>query len=238
VWNEYTFTELSISLAGKTASTPYDVFLYDNSGTPALELLAWTNSTTRATALTTQDGAYVKSGATTRLYLGTIYINATGGQTDDTLAKRYLWNMYHRIEATLRRLETTDNWTYSTGTFRQANASTANQIELVAGLLEDTISLTVAAVMTENNARMGYVGVGEDSTTTPSASSIGRVGNAGEQSSANRTAVMSTFASRPSSVGYHYYAWLEAGWGTGTNTWYGDDGASVTQSGITGSWRY
>ena len=65
-WVVYTFTERSLSLT-LTSGKNYDVFLYDNSGTLTLELsAAWTNDTTRADALTTQDGVYVKSGATTR----------------------------------------------------------------------------------------------------------------------------------------------------------------------------
>jgi hypothetical protein len=50
----------------------YDVFLYDSGGTPTLEILAWTGNTTRATALTTQDGVLVKSGDASRRSLGTV----------------------------------------------------------------------------------------------------------------------------------------------------------------------
>ena len=76
-WKLMTFSELSITLSTLSASTAYDVFAYDNSGTVALETVAWTNSTTRATALTTQDGVMVKSGTTTRRYLGSFITDAS-----------------------------------------------------------------------------------------------------------------------------------------------------------------
>src|SRR6185436_20201338 len=85
-WSVSTFTEKSITLASLTASLPYDVFIVDS--TLALELLAWTNTTTRATALTLQDGIEVKSGATTRRYLGTICITASTGQCEESVSKR------------------------------------------------------------------------------------------------------------------------------------------------------
>ena len=71
-WTVYTFTERSLALT-VTSGKNYDVFAYNNSGTVTLELsAAWTNDTTRADALTTQNGVTVKSGATTRRWLGTI----------------------------------------------------------------------------------------------------------------------------------------------------------------------
>jgi hypothetical protein len=78
IWNRYTLTERSLALSGLTTNLPYDVFLYDNSGTLTLETTAWTDNVTRATALVFQDGILVRSGATTRRYVGTIYpISAT-----------------------------------------------------------------------------------------------------------------------------------------------------------------
>jgi hypothetical protein len=76
------FSEVSASLSGLTPNTNYDVLGYNNSGTLALDLVAWTNGTTRATALARQDGVLVKSGATTRRYLGTLRTTGTTGQTE------------------------------------------------------------------------------------------------------------------------------------------------------------
>lgn len=90
-------TPLQVATTGvATASKPYDVFAYDNSGTIAMELTAWTDDTTRATALTRQDGVLVKSGATTRRYLGTVYLDASK-QVTDSGKLRHLQNWENRV---------------------------------------------------------------------------------------------------------------------------------------------
>jgi hypothetical protein len=72
-WVPYTSNEFSLALGTLTNKKLYDVFCYANSGVPTLEFLVWTNDTTRATALTLQNGVLVKSGDATRRYLGTFY---------------------------------------------------------------------------------------------------------------------------------------------------------------------
>lgn len=77
-WWGHRQPELSLALSGLTSGKNYDAFLDYNSGTPALVLgPAWTNDTTRATGLTTQDGILVLSGTTTKRYVGTIYTTGT-----------------------------------------------------------------------------------------------------------------------------------------------------------------
>ena len=138
IWNTLSFTELSITLAGLTASKPYDVFCYNNAGTATLELLVWTNATTRATALTTQNGVLVKSGATTRRYLGTIYINSSGGQTDATTVKRYVWNYYNRLQRSLIVTEATAH-TYNGAARKWNNSDTGNLLEYIVGYVEGSV---------------------------------------------------------------------------------------------------
>jgi hypothetical protein len=99
-WNMRTSSEFSLALGVLTASRPYDVFCYDNAGVPTLEFTAWTNDTTRATALVMQDGVLSKTGALTRRYLGTFYTTATT-TTEDSATKRLLINYYHQVERPL-----------------------------------------------------------------------------------------------------------------------------------------
>ena len=95
-WNLFTFTERSLALSSMTSDKNYDVFIYDNSGTLTLETLVWTNDTTRATALTQQDGIYVKNGDATRRHLG--FFRATSAtQTQDTETQRFLVNRYNKV---------------------------------------------------------------------------------------------------------------------------------------------
>ena len=99
-WSIFTFAELTLDISGYDAGGIYDVFCYNNSGTITLEGLKWANDTTRATALARQDGVYVKTGATTRRYLGTIRIMADA-KCDDSAAARMVWNMYNRAQKKL-----------------------------------------------------------------------------------------------------------------------------------------
>ena len=145
-WDVLVFAELSHGVEA-TSGKPYDVFLYNNSGVVALETLVWSTATARATALTLQDGILVKSGATTRRYVGTYYPYAAS-KVMDTARQRHLWNYYHRIRRPLRVLEATDSWVYSTSTIRQARATSTNQVEIINGFVEESIALDVIATWT------------------------------------------------------------------------------------------
>ena len=123
-WIVYTFSELSLSLSGYAANTNFDIFVYNNNGTPALESTAWTNDTTRATALTTQDGIYVKTGATTRRYIGTIRTTATIGQCEDSTSRRFVWSLYNQTYKQSRASLVGATHTYTSLTVRAWNNNT------------------------------------------------------------------------------------------------------------------
>lgn len=227
-WNVRTSAEFSLALSGLTSGKPYDVFCYDNGGTPTLEFLVWTNDTTRATALAYQDGVLVKSGAATRRYLGTFYTTGTT-TTEDSAANRYLWNYYHRVKRRLRKTESTSSWTYTTATFRPANNNSANVISFVIGGAEGTVSAEV--IQTISNTAAGNTAV----------SSIGYDSTSAEDPDVSRTIMTSTGAGyyvpliakikKTPTAGKHYYCWLEYANVGGTTTWYG---GSSNNSGIYG----
>lgn len=227
-WKLYSFTERSLALSGLTSGKNYDVFLWDNAGTLALELsAAWTNDTTRADALSLQDGIYCKNGALTRRYLGTI--RTTGTTTiEDSLTKRFVWSATSRVSRPMRAIEGTDSWTYSTDSWRQANGNAANKVEYVAGLALDA----VAALVIANNSGDGALvrrstSVGVDSFTVAAGLFSSAIGLITLTNQAH-------YAGIPG-LGYHYLAWLERGNGNTTATWYGDFGGTHMQSGIQGT---
>jgi hypothetical protein len=229
VWSVFNFTEMVIAVPG-TTNTMYDVFCYDNAGTPTLELTAWTNDTTRTTALVLQDGVYVKSGASTRRYLGSFRTTAVSGQTEDSTANRYLWNYYNRVKRSMLAIDATLTWTYSTASYRQARASTANQLNFIIGVTEDIVSADVMAMASTNTAnfRSVYVGIGLDSTSSNDAQTfiLGQC-NVSTENGFPR-ALYNDFVA----VGKHSLVWLEKGGGANTQTWYGS--GSSMQSGIQG----
>jgi hypothetical protein len=188
---------------------------------------AWTNDTTRATGLVLQDGIWVKSGSTTRRYLGTLRTTSTT-TTEDSATKRFLWNYYNRVPRILQVTDATASWSYSTASWRQANNSSSNQVGMVVGMAGVTLHLEADAVRSNTSAALGATGIGIGST-----SALG----SGVLASANANAASSNATSHARyhgvpTLGYSYYAWLEYGSGAGTDTWYGTSGQIV--SGLTG----
>lgn len=232
-WKLYTFAETSIAVPA-TTSQMYDVFVYDNAGTRTLELTAWTNDTTRATALVLQDGVYVKSGATTRLYLGSFRTTTVSGQTEDSETKRYVWNYYNRVPRLLRRQETTASWTYTTATFRQANGSTLNQVDLITGVAEEPLTLEVNVAANNTGAGNTFaVAIGQDSTT---AQVSGSTQGFAVEPAASATIPLRAMIRFIPSIGRHFYAWLEISQAAGTTNWWGTNGfSSGNVSGIFGT---
>jgi hypothetical protein len=231
-WNLRTVTATSFAVPA-TTSTMYDVFAYDASSTPTYETLAWTNDTTRATALTTQDGVLAKSGATTRRYLCSFRTTTVSGQTEDSKVKRYLWNYYNRVDRALVRKESTNSWTTTSLTFEQVNASAANQVDLVVGWPEDTLTLTAVLVGAATSDLSFDTSIGEDSTTVAMTDALQGTGNA--TSGTNTGAAVASIAKVPA-VGRHFYAWLQATAG-GTLTMRSNNSSARAQSGISGRYQ-
>lgn len=221
-WVAYAFSQCSLSLSGLAANTNYDIFLYDNAGTLTLEAVAWTNNTTRATALILQDGVYVKSGATSRRYLGSIRTTATTGQTEDSAKKRLIFNEYHRFARKLSVIESTGQWTYSTNAWRSANNNNNNRVEVIIGNPGIFVSLNLMARATGAGSG-GAHGIGYDTTTSTSADIYPNLSNDGH---------VSVHLVHAPAVGYHYYQWVENARGNSVTTFSGVAGAF--QSGIVG----
>jgi hypothetical protein len=213
--------ELSLSLT-LTSGKNYDVFVWNNGGTPTLALSsAWTNDTTRADALGTLKGIQVNNaaigsmGAKRGIWVGTI--RASGSNTtEDSITKRFVWNAYNQRQRHLFKGDSTDNWVYTTQTWRQANNSTANQVEILVGRITFIEAFVQVSAVNASGCNV-FPGVGVDSTTANSAQTMG--GITGSLAAPQRANYMGNI-----SAGYHYLAWLEASQAFGTTLWYGDNG--------------
>jgi hypothetical protein len=233
-WKIMPLTEISIAVPA-TTDTNYDVFLYDNSGTLTLENVAWTNNTTRATALAIQDGVYVKNGTTTKRYVGTFRTSSVSGNTRNLQGYRLIWNYYNRVRMNFHVEDTNNTWEYTTATWRQANAATTNKIELVQGVVEDVISVWALGHSSNSSASvLRGIAIGLD--TTSGASSAGHFSVIG--AAADHIIPHHAEYTYPiTNPGYHYFSWNEWSAATGTTTWYGDNGAAaqILRSGMYGS---
>lgn len=178
-WAFYTFSELSQlttdatkSPAAVAANSCYDVFVWSDGGTlRATRGPAWTNDNTRALALALQNGRYVNGTAITNgppalqgTYVGTIRSDGSSA-INDAQAKRHVWNMHNRVTRNMFAGGQNSTWSYAGTTWRQANANSANQLDFVLGLLEDTVSAKVVCVVQPGTANTKQaIGIGVDGT--------------------------------------------------------------------------
>ena len=108
-WVKREFPIISVTSLG-AANSVNDVFAYWTGSAVALELIAWTNNTTRTTDIVLQDGVYVKDGDASRKYIGTYrldgssLINTTASAIKDisVAANRewswLLYNYYNQVD--------------------------------------------------------------------------------------------------------------------------------------------
>ncbi len=164
-WQVVTFTEKTLDISAATASKPYDLFGYLDSGTLALESLVWTDGSTRATALTTQDGVLVKSGDPTRRYLGSFYVNGDG-ETNDADHSRLIQNYYHKRKKNIKTVQATAH-SYTTATTRAWNANTTvgeARLEVMVGVIEETIFAIIGARIVTAANSSAVVSIGLNAT--------------------------------------------------------------------------
>lgn len=180
----------------------------------------------RATALATQDGVYVKTGDATRKYLGTamtkeslttIYEGPTTG--------RMLWNYYNRVPRNGYAQETANTWNYTTATFRQANYNVNNRCLHVAGVREDVGQVTAQARASNGTGATIACGIGWNQISTNFAQILG----GGAAATAQNTAA---FWQGIPVVGLNIFNWLELSQAAGTTTWNGDGGLTYWNMGI------
>lgn len=108
-WIKRTITPLSTSPIGG-ADSVHDVFLFWTGSALALEIVGWTNDTTRATNLVTQDDVLVKDGELNKRYIGTYRTDGSGNLNTQTSTTKnlavaadrkwdwLLYNHYNQIE--------------------------------------------------------------------------------------------------------------------------------------------
>lgn len=219
-WQLIQFTQQSLALGTLTSGLPYDVFGFLSSGALALEMLAWSTATARSVNVTQQDGRLCKQTDKTRLYLGTFYTTATT-TTEDSVAKRFLFNEYNRQQRRLFIQDATSH-TYNVASWRQWNATAADQLAVMVGIYEASLLIDVLASITAAvTGNFGSVSIGLDSTTALAIANTGVTnGNTGIIRGANGIVI-------PTGLGFHTLTAIEFGNATNAPTF-----ADVTLNGF------
>jgi hypothetical protein len=153
-----------------------DIFAFMNlDGSIGIESGAkWTNSTTRSVQLAMLDGALVKQGDSTRLFVGTVMCWSDFGMLD-TESYRHCWNMYNRVPRPMFYApddQLTTSWIYTSNTIqRRAGDSNPNGLWYVSGMP----TMFSAEIVVDSTSPPGsgvavYPGVGIDGSGTTYAS--------------------------------------------------------------------
>ena len=223
----------TLSLTTFSASTMYDIFVYDGgSHTLAAEKLAWTNVTTRATALVWNEGRLVKSGDASRLYIGSVYADGSS-QLNDTASKRDVWNHYNRVPRHFLAQPTGGFHTYSSTTYREfGGGSTLGQtrVSIVCGEPTPVEAAAQCYCFHGTSGQYASTSVGVDTSSVSSAQGKGCwVDNSGTQVPCEYRGTLA--------AGYHTLRFLQQAVASGTMSWAGvftTSGADV-QAALTGS---
>lgn len=227
-------TGISLSLTGLSTATNYDVFAIVSGGSPALATTAWTNATTRATALATVDGVYVQSGTTTRRYLGTIRTSAAS-QCSDTTAKRFVWNFYNQQRRPIYKVDGgVTSYTYASTTYQQARAQTSNKIEIVCGVMGSYFDLTCHSYTTHATAGQGGItAIGYDAVDFIAPAYGWTIAGFSFSQVANQPVTATGRIGGYSGIGFRTLYWIERIFSTGTVTFFN----GTDRAGIQGWWE-
>lgn len=224
-WELFSFSELSLALSALTSDRNYDIFVYSNSGTPALELsAAWAaDGTTRTDAITIQDGIYVKSGAATRRYVGTMHTTSTT-TTEDSHARRYLWNRCNPVTRRMLGNMTVSSWSYINKVSWRPSGGVStdgtSRVAFVVGLASEATATAYQLADASANA-FPNITIGLDRTSNDD--STGR----GAPDKVSTRFYMDTMFTGTVAAGSHYFQVLElaSGGGATTPVFYGLFGA-------------
>ena len=123
------------------------------------------------------------------------------------------------------------DWTYGTNAWRQANADSTNQVEVVIAEAGQFIQVRghIAAGLSSGKALSASIGI---DATSPSSIDIARTGGYTNGSDMNHHA--DPVVDDAPAAGYHFYALLELSELGTSYTAFGDGGGTSHQSGLSG----
>jgi hypothetical protein len=187
---------------------PYDIFVYNNSGALAMEALAWTDGITRAIALASQNGVKVKTGVTTRRYVGTISTTLVIGQCEDSVKSRLVYNYYNQK---IRRLFMGTNAlnTFSVGSNVYVDMPDTTigegRVEFIIGIDENPVYLAWTCGGSSSVAGgIVLAGIGLDCCATVSPAWSNDEGGYAISASAGEQMFISFVYNRLPGIGLHY----------------------------------
>lgn len=205
--------------AAKISSSPDEVYI---------DTQSWQDATYRSYPLYRKNGILCLSqpGVNTppRTYLGTIRILGASPNVFmvDTESQRFVYNAHNQVERRVLKMEAAGTWQDNAGAWKPLNSSSLNRVEVLDGLGEGILDVTVSVRGSTQNA--GYVGGGIaiDNITNPELYTF----------SASGDMTQSIRLSRPIPIGYHYAQAMQVTYASTPITYYGQG-----VSGLIGTWK-
>jgi len=193
---------VALPLAGMNANTNYDIFVGVSSGALALFSIAWSNNTARSTSLSQFGDYWYPTSDNTKRYIGTIRTTGTAAQCEDSVVRRFVYNLYNQM---IRKIyfatPTAPTWTYNVATMRFREGGSGLDFQWVSGAPTNSgrypyyqVSSTV-----RQQSPSGAYGVGIDGLGSS---------NLMINSTSNDLTTTISYASY-SNVGYHFMAQIE-----------------------------
>jgi hypothetical protein len=254
-WTQYTFDQLALTLvAAHAAGNNYDIWEFLDAGVVKIgsgpswiagdtagsatsrgqgvgstEVELFQGRIVNKNSMTVRNGSSTFTVAARRGRLRGSFRTTANGQTEDSKAKRLLFNVFNPELRPMLKVDTTGNWNYSVASWRQARGAADNQVEYLHGLAGRRVAASVVGNVynSTTTVRNAAVGVGIDSATVDvSQRRTGAV-------IVNRfSPAIAEYNGYPG-LGYHSLKWLEMGAGADVQTWVGDqDEIGYFQSGI------
>lgn len=216
VWAEFSEAALN-TLSFANPAVPHDIFgVFSGGGLTLDDPLPWSSATARATELVAQLGAWWLSGATHKLYLGTVQPTGSG-TVEDSQTGRFVWNHRNRRWRSLLARFGTGNtfWDYSLNAWTSANGDDTLRVRWVSG--EPTLVEAGGLLFAQASSGVisGAVGLGLDVTNANSANLYGM-----QATSTGWTAVWATFRGMVS-AGAHFLQLAHRGENVNTLNWAG-----------------
>lgn len=186
-------------------------------GSSELELKngVWTNKNAMTLRFGTASGNTAAAAANKATYVGTM--RTTGdGMTEDSIAKRWVWNPYNQAERRMFYIDPAGSWSLTTNVTRQTNNNSLNQLDFVTGLAGGYLQARGSQYVLNNTATVRQVNFGFGLDVTNNFAPGGFVCNV--PSDGFRTTTGMFFWSGYPGLGRHFLASLEQGAGTDTQT--------------------
>ncbi len=233
--------------AAVSANSIYFLLVWNDGGTIRLTRSpAWSLDTVVGTGAGSAEVQFIKGVPTNKwaitngpaanrgTIVGAVRTNGSS-QLVDSAAFRWVSNIgLAAVPRPMKVIETTSSWSYTTATYRQANANSANQLDYLQAFSGGKVDAEVDAPWLNSTSGVAArVGIDLDTLDTTNLNNcIATFGSTG-----TGTGVLSSTARTTliSGAGRHVLIWKEWSSASGTTTWFGNNSGTTIQAGMVGS---